>query len=226
MTTAAAFVEAVQARLRPLADVERAVQMHAYMRGQFPFLGIQSTPRRAAVKGLQFYKPPSVLLFDIAELLWSLPEREYRYVAVDLLARHHKSLSAEDVPRLLDIAARDAWWDTVDGLAGVVGDVLLSARRKDPDVQGMMDEALASENFWLRRIAMIHQLGWRLDTDQARLFSYAQHLAPESEFFIRKAIGWALRDYARWNPEAVRDFLRRHDNELSNLSVSEAAKHL
>ncbi len=220
------YVEAVQARLRPLADAGRAGPMRAYQRDQFPFLGIQSTPRREAVKDLRLSKPTAALLFDIAERLWALPEREYRYVAVDLLARQHKALAAEHVPQLLGFATRDAWWDTVDGLAGVVGDVLFAARRSDTGVQRQMDEALRADSFWLRRIAMIHQLGWRLETDESRLFSYARQLAPEREFFIRKAIGWALRDYARWNPEAVRACLAEHGEGFSPLTRREAGKHL
>ena len=89
-----------------------------------------------------------------------------------------------------------------------------------------MDEALHAPSFWTRRIAMLHQLGWRLDTDTRRLFGYAATLAPEPEFFIRKAIGWALRDYARWDPQAVRGFVAEQRPQLSPLSVSEAMKHL
>jgi 3-methyladenine DNA glycosylase AlkD len=89
-----------------------------------------------------------------------------------------------------------------------------------------MDAALEHADFWLRRIAMLHQLGWRADTDVERLFGYARQLAPEAEFFIRKAIGWALRDYARHDPAAVGDFLARHAGVLSPLTRREAGKHL
>jgi 3-methyladenine DNA glycosylase AlkD len=89
-----------------------------------------------------------------------------------------------------------------------------------------MDVWLKHPSHWVRRSAMLHQLGWRLDTDTTRLFGYATQLADEKEFFIRKAIGWALRDYARWNPQAVTDFLVEHRASLSGLTVREAAKHL
>jgi 3-methyladenine DNA glycosylase AlkD len=78
----------------------------------------------------------------------------------------------------------------------------------------------------VRRSALLHKLGWRLDTDTTRLFGYALKLADEKEFFIRKAIGWALRDYARWNPQAVTNFLAEHRAVLSGLTLREAAKHL
>ena len=89
-----------------------------------------------------------------------------------------------------------------------------------------MDAALRHDCLWVQRIAMIHQLGWRLETDTTRLFGYAETLAPESDFFIRKAIGWALRDYARWNPQAVRDFVAAMGGRLSPLSAREATRRI
>ena len=89
-----------------------------------------------------------------------------------------------------------------------------------------MDAALRHDCLWVRRIAMIHQLGWRLETDKDRLFGYAETLAPERDFFIRKAIGWALRDYARWNPQAVREFVATMGSRLSPLSAREATRRI
>lgn len=212
--------------LEPLADPVRATQMRAYMRDQFPFLGIQSGPRRQAIATLRLGRLDEATLFALVDGLWGLPEREYRYAGVDLLVGHARRLGPEAVPRLLDWARRDAWWDTVDGIAGAIGDILRSARRDDPHVQAIMDDILHDDFMWWRRVAMIHQLGWRLETDEARLFGYAQSLAPETDFFIRKGIGWALRDYARWNPAAVRAFLIGMGDGLSRLSRVEAGKHL
>ena len=152
-----------------------------------------------------------------------MPEREYQYVAIDLLAKYEKKLSTEHLPALLALVQQKSWWDSVDGLAGVVGDVV----RREPELgQAQMDEALHHPNLWVRRVAMLHQLGWRAQVDAQRLFAYALHLAPEKDFFIRKAIGWALRDYARHDPQAVRGFLDAQGEKLSLLSVREAAKHL
>lgn len=89
-----------------------------------------------------------------------------------------------------------------------------------------MDEALHAPWFWTRRIALLHQLGWRLETDVDRLFRYAEALAPEKKFFVRKALGWALRDCACGNPQAVRGFVAEQRPRLSALSVGEALKHL
>ena len=212
--------------LAALADPARAVPMHAYMRDQFPFLGVQTPARRAALRPLLKVDFDQIWLLTAADLLYDLPEREYRYAASDLLARHLGRLDMRAIAPLLALAQRDPWWDTVDGLAGIVGDVVRAARRNDPDAQAAMDAALRHECQWLRRIAMIHQLGWRLETDSARLFGYAETLAPEGDFFIRKAIGWALRDYARWHPKAVRDFVAAMGERLAPLSAREATRRI
>ncbi len=222
------FCAAVEAALAPLGSDERRAPMQAYMKGRFAFLGVQTPPRRAATMPLirALGTPESAWLLDTAAALWQRPEREYQYVAVDLLARHHRQLRLEHVPALLVLARDKAWWDSVDGLAGVVGDVVCAARRDTAAAQTVMDAALVHADFWLRRIAMLHQLGWRADTDVGRLFDYARRLAPEPEFFIRKAIGWALRDYARHDAAAVRGFVAQMGAALSPLSRREAMKHI
>ena len=216
----------IQHKLATLADPARAANMRAYLRNQFPFLGIPTPARRAALKPLLKVDFDQKRLLTAADQLWRLPEREYRYAAIDLLARHVGRLDLRAVAPLLALAQREAWWETVDGLAGIVGDVVHAARRRDPDAQVTMDTALRHDCLWVRRIAMIHQLGWRLETDTARLFGYAETLAPESDFFIRKAIGWALRDYARWNPQAVRDVVAALGGRLSPLSAREATRRI
>lgn len=213
--------------LQPLADPERAAPMRAYMKNQFAFLGVAAPVRRAAVAALVRPRLVQAELLALAEGLWQCPEREYRYTAIDLLARHARSLGPADVPWLLALAQRDPWWDTVDGLAGVVGDVLLAAVLARPDdAQQPMDAALHHPSLWVRRIAMLHQLGWKQHTDTQRVLAYALALGHEDEFFIRKAIGWALRDLARTQPETVRQFVLANASGLSALTVREATKHL
>jgi len=217
----------IEAALRPLADALQAVSMRAYMLDQFAFLGIRAAPRRQALRGLPRLNTWSAAdLLSLAEALWELPEREFQYVAVDLLGKHHRQLDLDSLPRLLQLVQRKSWWDTVDGLAGVVGDILLRAREAQSDVQRHMDACRSHSNLWVRRVAMLHQLGWRAQTDEARLLNYALSLAPEKDFFIRKAIGWALRDHARTRPETVRVFLAEHAQVLSGLTRREAGKHL
>lgn len=222
------FAKAVVAALKPIADPALRAGMRAYMKDQFEFLGVKTPVRRAAVAELiRAQKNAKVAdILRCARVLWAMPEREYQYVAVDLLARNAGTLKPEDIPKLFALVRKKPWWDTVDALASVIGRVTKTACSGDPATQCSMDEALSSDNLWIRRVAIIHQLGWRSQTDAKRLFSYAATCAHEKEFFIRKAIGWALRDYARHAPMEVRAFLLANRSKLSSLTVREAGKHL
>lgn len=219
------FVRALERALAPLADTEKAGGSSAYMRHQFAFLGIPTPQRRAATAPLihAFHPANSAGLRQAAEALWRMRQREYQYAAVDLLARKHVLLRTADLPWILKLAQQKSWWDTVDALTKVVGRIV----GKEP-LRGAraMDRALRAKNFWVRRIAMLHQLGRREETDTDRLFAYADALASETEFFIRKAIGWALRDFAWHDPNAVRVYLAAARNRLSALSYREANVHL
>ena len=220
------YLTQIHTVLTALANPEQAAPMRAYQRDQFLFLGIQTPARRQAIAALGRVRFTSPELLAIADTLWQWPEREYQYVAVDLLVKQVKTLTVADIPALLALVQRKSWWDSVDGLAKVVGTIIRAGRIIDPSVQSLMDAALQHNDFWVSRIALLHQLGWYGDTDAVRLFHYARTLAHEKEFFIRKAIGWALRDYARHDPQAVRAFVETHRGELSGLSAREAMKHL
>jgi 3-methyladenine DNA glycosylase AlkD len=142
------------------------------------------------------------------------------------LARHARILTRDTISPLIALAQRKPWWETVDGLAPVIGGILKPAKEGDIYDHHEMDEAISHASMWVRRIAMTHQLGWRMRVDVECLFSYALALADDSDFFIRKAIGWALRDYARWNPDVVRAFMATHGSRFSALTVREALKHV
>ena len=214
-------IGAIALALQDVADPARRAPMAAYMRDQFEFLGIGTPARRAATK--QIYKGMKSHSADefitMARALWDYPEREYQYAALDLLAMHADKLDVGHLPSLMGLAQSKSWWDTVDAIASVVGKVLR------PRHDGM-DQAIARENMWVRRIALLHQLGWGDQTDRDRLFSYALMRAHEKEFFIQKAIGWALRDYARHAPQALRKFISAEKGRLSPLSYREANRHL
>ena len=214
------FAALIQNALQPLADATRASAMAAYMQGKFDFLGIQTPARRQAA--LPIMRAFTGNPLDAARQLWALPAREYQYVAVDLLRRQNKRLVASDLPALEALVQDKSWWDTVDGLAPTIGAIVA----REPQQVSRMDALIGAPDFWLRRVALLHQLDWKEKTDQARLFDYCLRCADEREFFIRKAIGWALRQYARTNPAAVRQFLETNREKLSGLSLREAAKHL
>ena len=222
------FCGEVSAALLPVADPALRAGMRAYMKNQFEFLGVKTPVRRAAVAGLIREQKDATAadLLRCARGLWAMAEREYQYVAVDLLARHACKLSVTDLPSLFALVKKKSWWDTVDALAGVIGRVVRNGCADVGEAQRLMDEALESPNLWIRRVAIIHQLGWRGQTDSRRLFMYATTCSGEKDFFIRKAIGWALRDYARHAPAEVRAFLKANGGKLSALTVREAGKHL
>jgi len=214
------FVSAVTAALAPLADPAQAPAMAAYMKHRFRYLGIATPARRAACNELVrgFTSDP----LPAARALWKLEEREYQYVAADLLRRHAKRLDASALPVLVALVQTKSWWDSVDALAPTIGDIVY----RDRALAARMDELIEADDFWLRRVAILHQLAWKAETDEKRLFRYCLQCAEEKEFFIRKAIGWALRQYARTAPDQVRRFVQQHEGKLSTLSVREATKHL
>lgn len=224
--TCAEYLNQVETIFQRLSDTSKALKMSAYLKDQFTFIGIATPQRRDALRYLNNVDFNEQQLLEIAESLWLLPEREYRYVAIDLLDRNSKQIKSASIPRILNLVIREPWWETVDGLAGVIRDVIARAKNTDMSAQAIMDKAIAHSSFWVRRVALTHQLGWRLKTDEERLFRYAIIVSDEKEFFIRKAIGWALRDYARWNPEAVKKFVSINQDQLSSLTYREATKHL
>ncbi|GGY23710.1 DNA alkylation repair protein [Paludibacterium paludis] len=220
------FCEAVRAELSALADDARAAPMRAYMKNRYPFFGIPTPRRRKAVAPLlkRLAGQNGAALLACAARLWEEPERECCYVAVDLLAKHTRQLHAGHLADILDLVQRNAWWDSVDGLAGVVGDIL---RGSDPElVDRVFDVCLAHPDKWVRRVALLHQLGWNEATSVERLFRGALRLGTETDVFIGKAVGWSLRDYAWHDPAAVREFVGRNVGRLSPLSVREALKNL
>lgn len=219
-------IKQIKEALTALSNPEKAGSMAKYMRNQFVFIGIPTPQRRDVIKQLRLPNLSHDALFTLVHELWQQPEREYQYVAVDLLKKHSKLLTLADMECLQDYIQQRAWWDSVDGLASVIGTTLKRLTQQTPDDQQIMDAWLGHNNFWVRRVAMIHQLGWRDQTNQQRLQNYAIALGAEKEFFIRKAIGWALRDYARHHPDWVRQFIAQHENQLSSLTVREATKHI
>ncbi len=220
-----ADVVQLRERLTGVAVAADAGPMEAYMKHRAPFLGVKTPARRACSKPLigasRHLDVDEVL--TIACELRAQPEREFHHVASDLLARNAQRLRATDLRALEGFVTTDAWWDTVDALASpTIGVMVLNHR----EVADAMDDWIESDDLWLARVAIIHQLQFKGRTDVDRLFRYCVRQAGHNDFFIRKAIGWALRQYARTDPKAVRDFVDEHRARLSGLSIREATKHL
>jgi 3-methyladenine DNA glycosylase AlkD len=223
--TPQAFVDNLQRTLESQRNSTRAAPMAAYMKDKFPFLGLPRTDLDPLVKPLLKEIKPIVdtkFLHQSVRSLWKLPEREYQYVAISLLYKYTQQASPKTLELIEKLVTQKSWWDTVDSLATLVGKLVWQFS----EWLETIEKYSVHENFWLRRIALLYQLSYRDKTDSKRLFRYCLINAEEKEFFIRKAIGWALREYAKTNPEAVCSFLEKYRDKLSTLSVREASKHL
>ena len=220
------MAEFVSSRLAALADAETAAGMAAYMKTSMPCYGVKTEPRREiAREAARLFPVETRREYEAAVLsLWRLPHREEKYTAITIARLHRKLVGYESLGLYERVVREGAWWDLVDETAvHLVGASLL----KSPgEVWPVMDRWIDDPDMWIRRTAILCQNAHKEKTDEARLFDYCLRRAHETEFFVRKAIGWALRSYAYTAPDAVRRFLAEHDGELSALSVREAAKHL
>jgi 3-methyladenine DNA glycosylase AlkD len=198
--------------------------MEAYMKHHFPFLGIKTPERTAITRSFlgEHGVPKGIELVQAAEELWALPEREYQYVAQGLLEKHVKKAEPDHIELLEQLIITKSWWDTVDLIASkLVGGHFT---RFPEMIVPYTERWIASDNLWLRRTAILFQLSYKTRTDEELLFRYIEYCAEEKEFFIRKSIGWALREYAKTNADAVRRFAA--NTELSPLSRREALKRI
>jgi 3-methyladenine DNA glycosylase AlkD len=204
------------------ADREEAVQMARYMRDQFPFYGIKSPQRRGILRVfLKQYGPPDLEdVPEVVRVLWDLPQREQQYNALDILIRLQKKLQPDFMPMLEWLITTKSWWDTVDGLASNVSGTLFA---NYPETGAAAVQQWRSvDNIWLRRTTLLHQLKYREKTNAPLLFSLIEENLSDPEFFIQKAIGWALREYSKTDPATVRDFVSHTD--LSSLAHREAIR--
>ncbi|MDD4492935.1 MAG: DNA alkylation repair protein [Eubacteriales bacterium] len=204
------------------ADPAQAMPMAAYMKNICPFLGIPK-PKRATLsrKFLKQCKKATTVDWAFVNKCWSL-EREFQYLALEYLRIVAHLLTADDVLKLRELAVTKSWWDTVDCLDRIVGGIAL----RNPAVNDTLLQWSTDENFWLRRLAIDHQLQRKERTDAALLEKILVNNLRQKEFFINKAIGWSLREYSKTNPGWVRAFIERHKDGLSTLSVREASKYI
>ncbi len=218
-------VRVVRPLLESAADQRRAREMAQYMKGVAPYLGLTTPIRRSVtrdwVRGFD-PGPQAADLLGAAQDLVAQPEREFAYVAVDLVNRHRRVLPESSLMTLRSLALHVPWWDTVDAWATMIGRVGLRHRAWDAQVAAWATD----EELWARRIALVFQVGRKQDVDLALLFAACRANFGDRDFFMRKGIGWGLRDAARAHPEEVRTFVAEHGHEMAPLSVREATKHL
>lgn len=196
--------------------------MEKYMKNLFPFLGIKRPLRNELQK--QFLKKnglPEINQFsEVIKELWSMPEREYQYFALDLMDKMKNKVPRESINLYKYTITNKSWWDTVDMIAAkLVGNHI----QKHPEDLKLIDEWSTDNHMWLRRTAILHQLKYKSNTDTERLKTYIESNLGSQEFFINKAIGWVLREYGKTNPNYVLAFVESHPN-LSKLSKKEALR--
>ena len=200
-----------------------AESMSKYMQDKFRFLGVRGATRTEIYKK---YFPDArknkVIDWDFVERCWNKEEREFQYVVVYYLKAMQKFLKREDISRLKYLIVTKPWWDTVDLLAKVVGSLVIRIEGYDQ----IMLEWSKDSNIWLKRVAILYQLSLKEKVDKQVLERILVNNLGDSEFFINKAIGWALRDYSKFNPEWVREFIEKNKNGMANLSIREASKYL
>ena len=205
------------------ADTARAEQMSHYMRDQFAFYGIASPERKKLYTDfLREEKKKKLIDWGFIDLCWADPHREFQYCALDYLVRMNRFVEFDDLDlRIRQLVETKSWWDSIDVLCKVVGSVGL----RDERVAELMRYWATDENIWIRRCAIEHQLGRKENTDTALLTEIIEANLKSTEFFINKAIGWALRDYSKTDPDWVRNFIATHPG-LSALSVREGSKYV
>jgi len=220
----AALVATAERELRARALPEKAAGMKAYLKTDMPCLGVMKRPRTEVERLLKkTFVPSSRADYERGVLgLWGLPHREGKYLAIVWARSFPKRITPASLPVYRRLIEEGAWWDLVDDIAAhLVGRCL---REHRDEVAPLMRKWIDDDNAWIRRTAILSQLTHKDATDEKMLFDFCLARAHETSFWIRKAIGWALRAYSYTAPERVRRFVDDHGEKLSGLSRREALK--
>lgn len=224
VTYSSEFVQHLQPQLFALANRTKAIGAQSYMQDIAPFLGVQTPERRSIVKMIarEMRIPSSEELASTARALWKLDEREFQYSASDLIAFHIASADRKFLESHVEfLITHKSWWDSVDSL----GTAAVSPLTDKFGCEKLIEKWNKSENIWLIRSAIQHQRGRKFEADNKLILRYCHDHSNSQEFFIVKAIGWALRDMAKVSPREVRQFLKDHP-DLGRVAVREAERGL
>ena len=202
---------------------EQAQKMSKYMLNKFEYIGIKTPERRKIFKNFfKEYKNEEKIDWEFVNKCWENKYREFQYVAADYLKNMKDKLTIDDIPKFKRLILEKSWWDTIDNLDMTIGALAL----KDSNVNKILLEWSLDENIWLRRIAIDHQLLRKEKTNTELLEKILKNNLGQNEFFINKAIGWALRDYSKTSPEWVKNFIEKNKEKMAKLSIKEASKYL
>jgi 3-methyladenine DNA glycosylase AlkD len=220
------FVEDIRLRFQNVENQSQAVKMAAYMKNIAPFFGVSSIPRKMIFNKWKETLPKDLSFeerWELIFLLWEQEEREFQYVAVDWINSWNKNLyQKDDLMNLQMIIQSKSWWDTIDLLAS---NFLSNLIVKFPDLKLKMIEKWSdTTDFWLLRSTLIFQLKYKQKTDLDLLSQQINRFKANKEFFIQKAIGWALREISKWNPVWVKNEIE--SQQLIGLAKREASKYL
>ncbi len=205
------------------SNADNAFSMSKYMKHQFAFCGIQTPLRKKLFRDfLKEEKRKKEIDWDFLDRCYEDEHREFQYLAIDYLTAMKNRLCYNDVFKMLRYIKSKQWWDTIDRFDRLVGDIGLMDRR----INDLMLQWAQDDDFWLRRLAIDHQLVRKEKTNVVLLERILLHNLEREEFFINKAIGWSLRAYSKINPNWVRTFINRNRDRMSSLSVKEASKYL
>ena len=204
-------------------DKENAIAMAKYMQNLFEFYGIPTPKRKVLYKDfLKEEKKGKEVDWGFLDKCYGDSHREFQYLVSDYLIAMNNFLTYDDIPKIEKYIKTKQWWDTIDFLDRVIGEIGL----RDNRVDDLMLEWSCDNDFWVRRIAIDHQLCRKDKTNTVLLEKILVNNFGSDEFFINKAIGWALRDYSKTNPEWVREFINKYKDKMSNLSIREASKYI
>ena len=209
--------------LEGLVDEIQAIKMSAYMKNNFPFLGIPKPKLNSIVKPyIKIVKKEDTADWDFINICWEKRYREAQYTGLEYIISIQNKLVERDIDKLKQLIITKSWWDTTDSLDRIVGNLV----RKYPNLTRTMLDWSKSDNIWLRRVSIDFQLQFKNDVNKNLLEEIICNNFGAGEFFIDKAIGWSLRDYGKVNPRWVSEFIEKYRNKLSKLSIKEAGKYL
>ena len=213
----------IKRKFEEIEDRENAISMAKYMRDLFPFYGIATSKRKAVYKNLlKEEKKLGKVGWEFLNQCYQDSHREFQYFVCDYLLAMKDYLTYEDIPKIKQYIIRKEWWDTIDCFDAVIGEIGL----RDSRVDKLMLVWSKEKDFWLRRIAIDHQLNRKEKTNKELLEKIIVNNLGSSEFFINKAIGWSLREYSKTNPTWVKELIDKYKDKLDKLSIREASKYI